>query len=1018
MSFRLFIAVGLMLLSVPAQTAQTQEWRELYRQADSLNAKGFGPAMPRALALAEKALPGAEAEFGVSDTGVTKVLDLMASLLASSSIVRLRDALKYSLRSLDIKEAAYGPDDPKVADALQDLSGIYLSMRKAADARRVLTRALQIYEQKNATASPTYAFTLHNIAVNCAAEGDYTKAAHFYTRALDALRKAVPVGDPSLAYTLTMFAVTLWSLGSFDEAEPLLEEALQNWKNHYGAKSIQTSICLGNLTQHYKLQGRYAEAEARARSEQPPDSDTLESGDPMKGRMLVAKGRDLYVQQRYTETLVTLARAVEIWRHTAEPQPLTVTALALMGRCSLHLRRYTQAESLYVDALTMQDTLYERVSSRKVELWLGLAQVHMQSGKMRSADSLLNRALVSQEHRSTWYNATLADVLDAYVQFYRRTGDLGRALRIAERAVGMRVGNFRRNVRVLAEGSARSYSALVRRSIDGYLSAVVDSRDPEPDVVRNAAEIILSTKGQTTEQALLRRKRLVRETDSVTVALAEEYRSAQFRLATRYVDGPQSGDVSEFVRKLDSLEAGANQLEALLARRSASYARSEGEQRVSLRGIADGLSRDAVAVEFFSFDYVQLDPEKTVPRYIALILDRSGGFSLVDLGDAERIHQPIELYRRHLAEVAGRGRPVSTEDEAAYRTVAARLYDLIWRPLEPALSGKKTVFVAPDAGLNLVSFAGLVCSDGRYLIERHPLHYVSAARDIMHRDSAEVSGTGLLAMGDPDFDAAASVRIAARPGNTGASTKGDPYQLRNLRSGCDQFKNMTVSRLPNSRNEVSRISESFRRYNPLESRLVLLGTMASEEEFKASAPGKQIIHLATHGYVLDGSCLPVGSGISGSGENPLLGSGVLLAGANLHGRGARETGSEDGILTALEVSALELQGVDLVVLSACETGLGSVTQGEGIYGLRRAFQMAGAKTVVSTLWQVPDVESVKFMKNLYEAMAPSRHASADSYPLLMQHVAVQRIAEQRKRGRPTHPFTWGAYLATGEWRMQ
>jgi CHAT domain-containing protein len=178
-----------------------------------------------------------------------------------------------------------------------------------------------------------------------------------------------------------------------------------------------------------------------------------------------------------------------------------------------------------------------------------------------------------------------------------------------------------------------------------------------------------------------------------------------------------------------------------------------------------------------------------------------------------------------------------------------------------------------------------------------------------------------------------------------------------------------------------------------------------------------VIHIATHGYYLQGAC-PHSGRISNAmaqskfyGENPLLQSGLLLAGANLHGAGADSLGAEDGILTALEVSTTDLRGTDLVVLSACETGLGKVEQGEGVYGLRRAFQMAGARTVVSSLWQVPDVETMKFMKELYAQKAAT-------YPELLQKVMLTRINELRLRGLPTHPFTWGGFIAIGDWRIR
>ena len=193
--------------------------------------------------------------------------------------------------------------------------------------------------------------------------------------------------------------------------------------------------------------------------------------------------------------------------------------------------------------------------------------------------------------------------------------------------------------------------------------------------------------------------------------------------------------------------------------------------------------------------------------------------------------------------------------------------------------------------------------------------------------------------------------------------------------------------------------------------MVLKGAAASEENLKRIAPLSRRIHLATHGFVANRLLVPSGEYAEWySLENPLLLSGLYLAGSNLVSAVTDQTQGEDGVLTALEVAGLDLRGTDLVVLSGCETGLGTIEQGEGVFGLRRAFQMAGAKTVISSLWAVPDAETVTFMKAVY-----SSHAT--TYPELMQNAALQRIREARRRGRPVDPFIWGAFVATGDWRI-
>lgn len=273
------------------------------------------------------------------------------------------------------------------------------------------------------------------------------------------------------------------------------------------------------------------------------------------------------------------------------------------------------------------------------------------------------------------------------------------------------------------------------------------------------------------------------------------------------------------------------------------------------------------------------------------------------------------------------------------------------------------------------------------------------------------SGKGFIAFGDPDYDAPPGARKGTAASSlSGAITENNDHRVRNVRSGCGALSTMTVQPLPGTRAELTALEHSYDGKKPA----LFLGPDASEENFKQDARGHRYIHVATHGYFLEGECA---SGTEKravptlANENPLLQSGLFLAGANLHGEGAESTGVEDGVLTALEVSGMDLRGTGLVVLSACETGLGKVEQGEGVYGLRRSFQMAGARTVVSSLWQIPDNETRKFMKELYSQ-------KASTYPELLQKVSIRQLTELRKRGRVTHPYTWAGFVATGDWKIK
>jgi CHAT domain-containing protein len=184
-----------------------------------------------------------------------------------------------------------------------------------------------------------------------------------------------------------------------------------------------------------------------------------------------------------------------------------------------------------------------------------------------------------------------------------------------------------------------------------------------------------------------------------------------------------------------------------------------------------------------------------------------------------------------------------------------------------------------------------------------------------------------------------------------------------------------------------------------------------------------VVHLATHGFFLGGQCR---SALEGSraigkavaldpapavaGENPLLLSGLALAGANRREEAGPD--EEDGILTAEEIASLDLSGVEWAVLSACETGVGEVRAGEGVFGLRRAFQVAGARTLIMSLWSVEDEATRAWMKALYEARLRERLDTAES----VRAASLKVLADRRARGESTHPFYWGAFVAVGDWR--
>lgn len=190
---------------------------------------------------------------------------------------------------------------------------------------------------------------------------------------------------------------------------------------------------------------------------------------------------------------------------------------------------------------------------------------------------------------------------------------------------------------------------------------------------------------------------------------------------------------------------------------------------------------------------------------------------------------------------------------------------------------------------------------------------------------------------------------------------------------------------------------------------------------KREAPGHRVLHVATHGFFLNGACSPAPGSTRGVGglakaagtgavDNPLLLSGLALAGANQ--RALVGPDEDDGILTAEEVASLNLEGVEWAVLSACDTGVGEIKTGEGVFGLRRAFQVAGARTVVMSLWSVDDQATRAWMRALYKGRFQKKLSTADA----VHAASLAVLRDRRAKGQSTLPSYWAAFVAAGDWR--
>ena len=512
---------------------------------------------------------------------------------------------------------------------------------------------------------------------------------------------------------------------------------------------------------------------------------------------------------------------------------------------------------------------------------------------------------------------------------------------------------------------------------------------------------------------LARQQRLRLERQNPQLApLVAALRSTSSQLATLAFATPDPKKRDVWNRQLEKLTTDKEALERELAQKSQSFRQDQELKNLTPSKLLELLPADTALIDFLVYRHSQPDPNKkgkwiSADRLTAFVLKPGVTIERLDLGPMAPIEKAIDQWRASYKKQPGKDHP------------GIELRRLLWLPLEKHVAGAKTVIISPDGALGRLPFAALPGSkDGTYLLEDVALTVIPVPRllpILLDKKSETAKDLSLLLVGDVDFATAAA----------GKADVGTRVAATGTRSGeRKQWK-----RLPGTKGEILVIRDAFEQRFADGKVKVLRGEQATQSSLRELASKYSHLHLATHGFfappeVRSALAADDKDRLAGSlfgeqgvkGFHPGLLSGLVFAGANK----PPAPGQGDGILTALEVAELDLGKVELAVLSACETGLGKVAAGEGILGLQRAFQVAGAKSVVASLWSVDDEATRKLMERFYENHWQKKMSKADALrqaQLAMLRGELVRGAElEGEKNSRLPPFYWAAFVLSGDWR--
>jgi tetratricopeptide (TPR) repeat protein/CHAT domain-containing protein len=988
------------------------------------------PLLERALAIKERAL-------GPEHPDVATSLQNIAVLLRFTG--DYAKAIELMERAVAIWEKSLGPEHPFVANGLMQLGVLHTFTGDYAGANALYERALRIQEKVLGPRHPELAATTNGMGLMLRHMGDLPNAKAAFERAIAIQEKATGPDSPVSAGIMSNLAQVVGQAGDYAGAKRILEHALAIQEKALGPDDPDVANTLGSLGSFLGDIGDYAEAKSVEERSLAIREKRLGPNHPDVAIALSSLASVLWVMDDQAGSLKLHERALAILEKALGPNHYRVAIeLEAIGINYDDMGDYDKAKAYEERSLAVNEKAFGQDSlivARNLGN-LGVASRNMED--FTAAKSFYDRALaILEKHPGEGDPNQMQSTLAGYAGLLWAMGNKKQALQTALRSDNIAEEQLRLAAPTLPERQALDFGSIAR----SRLYRATEYADGSPDLDSEARiavwNAVIRSRALVFDEMAARHRSVVRTVSPEVAKLAGDFSAAQQRFATLVMRGAGNIPPQTYRGLIEDARHEKEEAETALAEKNAAFRERQARSKIGFSEVARSLPPDSALVAFLRYVTKERKREpngklgviEESSAYLAFLL-RSGETkpALVPLGTADTIEPLVANWREELAKEAMAPGHSPKGSLASYRMVAERLREKVWDPLADHFGGAKRVFVVPDGALDLVNFYSLPLGEESYLIEKGMLiQDLSAERDLVPPEN-RTQGKGLLALSAPAFnDKSLFASLAPKPKTL---QEVQPVLLaqsgtyRGATPDCGDFRTLRFEPLPGSAREVNEIARLWTKRQAMGQSnapsLNLSGEQASEMEFKREAPGKRILHVATHAFFLSGSChspsAPVsrGSGeveaAAASEENPLLLSGLALAGAN-H-RDAAGQNEEDGILTAEEIAALDLSGADWAVLSACDTGLGKVMPGEGVLGLQRAFQIAGARTVIMSLWPVEDESTRRWMAQLYRQRFERRLDTTESVRL----ASLEILRQRRTKHLSTHPFYWAAFVAVGDWR--
>ncbi|MBI1763971.1 MAG: CHAT domain-containing protein [Acidobacteria bacterium] len=929
--------------------------------------------------LSEQSVARYERVYGSSGLELVEPLKLLWRLLFfKGDLVALEITSK---RILAIQEAALGRDHLDVADGLIALANSDWNQGKEIEAKQSFERAMRIRAQLLAPDDMRMAHIMMGVAALHRALSEFTQAEILFRQALAITTKTLGPVSYSTYDLWNNLGETLATQGEYAEATLVWEGAAASGEKYFPGSPVLGSI-LRHLGELNLDMGNYERARSFLQRALPIYEKQWGAESTYAADLLTVLGR-LDFEQQLFESAAQLNRRAILLREKVLGSDHTEVATSLLGLAKVLCaqQKYDEAAATYQRAQQISEKIYGANDWRLGVVWRDWGKLYQARGDYAKAEQLIRRALGSYEQSLGSNHPYVFEAHSDLMALCLAQDRISEALLEQQRAADISEYSLSRNLLAGSENQKLRYLEKFAAEVDDTLSLHTRLLPKQAPALQLAFQTVLRRKGRVLDEMGAMIRLLRQRAGSEGAQLFNQLSDKLAQLSALTTRGAEARTRENYLAQVRQVNEEIEKLQAVLSARSREFRTST--QPVTLQAVQAALPARTALVEFTRFKSIdEKHRDRFEYQYAAYILLPDGTLRWALLGKAETIERALTAWRAALAPKEG---SANTQPLPDARKLARQVDALVMQRVRAQLGKVRQVFLAPDGALNLLPFAALIDERGRELVRDYQFIYLTSGRDLLRLQTRHDSNADVLVFAAPDFDDG-SGQVAAP-----SATVADDGRGGKLSRGVAALGRFEP--LPSAGAEAQAIKRLWPQAQ------LFLDKQATEGALK-QVHRPQLLHIATHGVFLEDQKK------EGSVENPLLRAWLAMAGANQRKSGANDR--EDGIFTAYEAAALDLWGTKLVVLSACETGLGEVHNGEGVYGLRRALVLAGAEAQLTSLWKVDDDVTKDLMSAYYGKLRAEVGRAA-----ALRQVQLQMLTGPDRARR--NPYFWAGFIQLGEW---